>query len=519
MTTNTHPATTLDRLLAAYTEAALPATAINDVCLDSRTLGAGALFLALAGSRGHGLDHIEHALAGGAAAIAYEPAEGLKVPALDLPLIPVPGLTIRAGEIAADFYNRPAERLHMTGITGTDGKTSCAWLLAQAMGELGMACGYIGTLGFGDPAALSLATHTTPDATRIQHWLARIADSGFSAAAMEVSSHALAQHRTDAVAFDVAVLTQIGRDHLDYHGSDAAYAAAKRRLFAHDTLSHVVLNADDEHGAAWLAEAATRDDVTPIAYGKHGAVAERAHHVHIARVDAHADGLGVTLATHAGRTRLDTGLIGLFHAHNLAACMAVLLARGVDLADASRALSAATTVPGRMERIAGHDEAGLAAATLVVVDYAHTAGALEAALSSLRAHATGQVFCVFGCGGDRDRGKRALMGAAAGGADRVWLTDDNPRGETPADIVAEIRAGLPADWIEGSHFNIEHRRARAIAAAINAAGPADVVLIAGKGHETTQQYGSHIYPFDDRVSAAQALNARRAASGQARETS
>ena len=207
MTMKAHPATMLDQLLAAYTEAALPAEIpINDVCLDSRTLGAGALFLALAGSRGHGLDHIEHALAGGAAAIAYEPAEGLNVPTLDLPLIPVPGLTIRAGEIAADFYNRPAERLHMTGITGTDGKTSCAWLLAQAMGELGMACGYIGTLGFGDPAALSLATHTTPDATRIQHWLARIADSGFSAAAMEVSSHALAQHRTDAVAFDVACL-------------------------------------------------------------------------------------------------------------------------------------------------------------------------------------------------------------------------------------------------------------------------------------------------------------------------
>ena len=504
MQNRAHPSLPLATLLGPYTEAELSDVAVTDVCLDSRTLGAGALFLALAGTRGHGLDHIEHALAGGAAAIAYEPAEGLVLPRLDVPLVPVPGLTVRAGEIAADFYGRPSETLFTTGITGTDGKTSCAWLLARAMGELGMPCGYIGTLGFGDPARLSLATHTTPDATRIQHWLARIASSGAAAAAMEVSSHALAQHRTDAVAFDVAVLTQIGRDHLDYHGSDAAYVAAKRRLFEHETLSHVVLNADDANGRAWLDAAGQRSGLTPIAYGKTYDVTGYGAYVHIRSVDAHAGGLGLQLATHAGTAHLDTALIGLFHAYNLAACMAVLLARGIDLDRACRALSSVDGVPGRMQRIDG----GRDAAPLVIVDYAHTAGALEAALASVRAHANGRVFCVFGCGGDRDRGKRALMGAAAGAADRVWLTDDNPRGETPADIVAEIRGGLPAAWREGEQFVIEHRRARAIAAAIDAAGPDDVVLIAGKGHETTQQYGSHIYTFDDRDVATRVLGAK-----------
>ena len=503
MQSRAHPSLPLATLLGPYTEAELADVAVTDVCLDSRTLAAGALFLALAGTRGHGLDHIEHALAGGAAAIAYEPADGLVLPRSDVPLVPVPGLTIRAGEIAADFYGRPSDTLFTTGITGTDGKTSCAWLLARAMGALDMPCGYIGTLGFGDPAHLSLATHTTPDATRIQHWLARIAAGGATAAAMEVSSHALAQHRTDAVAFDVAVLTQISRDHLDYHGSDAAYVAAKRRLFEHDSLSHVVLNADDANGRAWLDAAGQRASVTPVAYGKAQHVTAHGAHVHIQSVDAHADGLFVTLATHAGVTRLDTALIGLFHAHNLAACMAVLLARGIDLDQAAQALSSVDGVPGRMQRI----DAPRDGAPLVIVDYAHTAGALEAALASVRAHANGRVFCVFGCGGDRDRGKRALMGTAAGAADRVWLTDDNPRGEAPADIVTEIRDGLPAAWREGEQFFVEHRRARAIAAAIDAAGPEDVVLIAGKGHETTQQYGSHIYTFDDRDVAARVLTA------------
>lgn len=495
----------LGELLSGFATPDAADRMIKDVVLDSRSAVPGALFLACAGEGGHGLSHASHAIAGGAVAIAWEPAPGHETPPeLAVPTIAIPELGRRAGRIAARFYGQPAESLFTVGVTGTDGKTSCAWLIARALAGAGQRCGYLGTLGFGEPDDLALATHTTPDAARIQHWLARMQAAGDRAAALEVSSHALAQHRTDAVAFDVAVLTQIGRDHLDYHGSDKAYVAAKRRLFDAAGLQFVVLNADDAHGAAWLDEFADREDVRPIAYGESASVGGQALYVRIADVTAHDAGLTVMLVTHAGTATLDTGLIGRFNAHNLAACLAVLLARGIALDVATLALGEIQSVPGRMERI----PAAGGQAPLVIVDYAHTAGALKAALAGARAHASNRLFCVFGCGGDRDRGKRALMGAAAAvSADRLWLTDDNPRSEDPAAIVAEIIAGLPAEWQPGTHYDVVHRRAEAIAAAVSAAGPGDVVLVAGKGHETTQRYGSHIYEFDDRVAARRALEA------------
>ncbi|RJS92229.1 UDP-N-acetylmuramoyl-L-alanyl-D-glutamate--2,6-diaminopimelate ligase [Salinisphaera sp. Q1T1-3] len=489
-------------LLAGFIDHGVPEATVRDVVIDSRAAVPGALFLACAGEAGHGLEHAEHALAAGACAIVYDPAGVHTPPGFDVPMMALGDLSARAGEIAARFYGRPSESLFVAGVTGTDGKTSCAWLIAQAMRHVDQACGYLGTLGFGDPSDLALATHTTPDATRIQHWLARMVAADYTAAALEVSSHALAQKRADAVAFDVAVLTQIGRDHLDYHGDDAAYVAAKRRLFDQAGVRHVVLNADDAHGRDWLVEFGGRPGPAPLAYGRHESVPDHAHFVHVTAVEAHPDGLRVHVHTHVGEADLVTGLVGLFHAANLAACLGVLLVRGIALEAAVAALSQVATVPGRMERIAGPR----VEAPLVIVDYAHTAGALEAALEGVRAHARGRVHCVFGCGGDRDRGKRALMGTVAARlADYLWLTDDNPRGEAPEAIVAEITAGLPADWQAPSHYRIEHKRRRAIAAAIAAAGPGDVVLIAGKGHETTQQYGPHIYEFDDRVVAGRAL--------------
>lgn len=486
------PRRALPSLLAGMVDAA-PAINVADVAIDSRRVGRDSLFLAYRGTHAHGLDHAADAVARGACAVAWD---GDSVPALDVPDIYVPDLAARASEIASRFYGEPSQRLFVAGVTGTDGKTSCAWMLSQVLGALGERCGYMGTLGFGFRDALAEATHTTPDPVGVQDWLARLLAADADAVALEVSSHALDQHRVDGVAFDVAVLTQIGRDHLDYHGDMQRYAAAKQRLFGFPGLECAVLNGDDAHGRAWLA--ALDSTVTPVVYGFGDVAALTTRYVRIVAVRPHADGLALDLDTSWGRARVDSTLIGHFNAMNLAAVLAVMLARDVTLDAAVAALAQITTVPGRMQRIDARAEQ-----PLVVVDYAHTPGALTHALAAVRAHADARVLCVFGCGGDRDRGKRALMGAAAGVADAVWLTDDNPRSEDSAAIVAEILGGMA----DTSRVTVEHDRRRAIRAAIAAAGSNDVVLIAGKGHETTQQVGSERRTFDDRTEARRALEA------------
>lgn len=490
----------LAQLLAGYGVSGVPDLGVFDVVIDSRQVSPGTLFAACAGDRGHGLEYADQAAAAGAAAVLWEP-DGRDGPGAALPAVAVPELSMRVGEIAARLYTAPSENLFVAGVTGTDGKTSCAWLIARALNALDSSCGYFGTLGFGNLDDLAEATHTTPDAARVQRWLARLVAAEHEAAALEVSSHALAQHRTDAVAFDVAVLTQIGRDHLDYHGDQAAYIAAKRRLFDAPGLGAAVLNADDAVGCDWLAR--PTDGVARIAYGRSAKACGALRFVQIERVAPRTDGLIVDFATHLGGARLASRLVGAFNAWNLAATLAVLLARDVPLAEAVEALATVPTVPGRMERV---DEGG--DQPLVIVDYAHTPGALEAALSALAAHVDGRLLCVFGCGGDRDRGKRASMGAiTARHAARFWITDDNPRSEDPAAIVADILDGIPATTTAASRYTIVHGRDRAITAAIGEAGPADGVLIAGKGHESTQQYGDDIFCFDDRVAARHALEA------------
>jgi len=485
---------TLQALLAGMSADAVPDVDITRVAVDSRSVAADTLFLAFAGSRAHGLDHVDEAVERGAVAVAWDHDTA---PQLDVPAVRVPDLAAQASRIAARAYDHPAEQLFVTGVTGTDGKTSCAWLLAQALQVLDMPCGYLGTLGFGLPADLAEATHTTPDAVAAQEWLARLVAAGADAVAFEVSSHALDQHRVAGVAFDVAVLTQIGRDHLDYHGDEQAYAAAKKRLFETDGLQYAVLNADDAHGRAWLD--ALDPGVTPIVYGFGDVSALASQYVALTAVHTRADGLSLDLDTHCGAARIESTLVGRFNAANLAAVMAVLLARGVPVERAASALGGVATVPGRMERIAVCSDQ-----PLVVVDYAHTPSALEAALRAVAEHAAARVLCVFGCGGDRDTGKRPLMGAAAARhADAIWLTDDNPRNEAPETIVNAVRAGIP----DGARVRVIHDRAAAIADAIASAGPGDVVLIAGKGHETTQQVGSARRAFDDRVVARDVLEA------------
>ncbi len=469
---------------------------ITGVALDSRELRPGEAFLALAGTRSHGLAHAPEALAHGAAAVLYEPtlrlsAELRALAGIRVPLLPVPDLRARAGELAARFLGEPARALWTVGVTGTDGKTSCAWFVAHALQAVGERCGLIGTLGAGFPDALRDQGHTTPDAVRLQRLLAGLRDAGARAAAMEVSSHALDQQRADAAEFDTAVFTNLGRDHLDYHGSAEAYAAAKARLFALPSVRHRVINLDDPFGRELAARHAGRG---LIPYGEAPEVAVRgnAGWVRIRRAEPTPAGLAVAFDTPQGPVAVETGLLGRFQAWNLAAVLGVLLARGIEFDRLGEALAGLRTVPGRMEPFPVPD------GPLLVVDYAHTPQALGAALASLRRHVPGRLWCVFGAGGDRDAGKRPEMGAvAARHADRVILTSDNPRSEDPAAILEQIRQGIPAGFPVTRILDREEAIRRAAAEA----GPGDAVLIAGKGHETWQEIAGARRPFSDRALA------------------
>jgi UDP-N-acetylmuramoyl-L-alanyl-D-glutamate--2,6-diaminopimelate ligase len=478
----------LSELVAGFAPDA-PDLPIRDLTLDSRHVREGGLFLACHGTKQHGLQFLPQALQRGAAAVLWEPAPGVTPPPAAVPVLAVEGLTRRAGEIAARFFGHPSQQLHCIGITGTDGKTSTAWLLAQALDALGTQCLYVGTLGTGRIGNVAPGDQTTPDPVNLQRALRAALDDGAQAAAMEVSSHALDQARVAGMRFHTAVLTNVGRDHLDYHGTLPRYAAAKQKLFTDFDVQARVLNRDDATGAAWLRELATRAP-RPTVYGLDGD--DPVGRFAIGRgVQLRPDGLAFEVTTHAGPTRIDSRLLGRFNAYNLLAALAALLEKGVPLAAAAASLSQASTVPGRIEGFRGPK-----VQALVVVDYAHTPQALAQVLQAARAHCRATMWCVFGCGGDRDRGKRPLMGqAAALYADRVFVTDDNPRSEDPAAIVREIQAGFPP----GYQASVIHDRARAIETAVRQAGPDDVVVVAGKGHEDYQLYGAERRSFSDRA--------------------
>ncbi|MGH8528500.1 MAG: UDP-N-acetylmuramoyl-L-alanyl-D-glutamate--2,6-diaminopimelate ligase [Nevskiales bacterium] len=483
----------LPDLLAGWASA-VPDLEIGAVAVDSREVTPGALFLACQGGHSHGLAHLDEAFRRGATAVAWEPAAGVKPPRADLPNIEVPALSARVGEIAARMFDAPSTRLFVVGITGTDGKTSTAHLISQALAQLGTRCGYLGTLGYGFLGALAPATHTTPDAVQLQRWLARLLASGAQAVALEASSHALDQSRVNGVQFDVAVLTNVTRDHLDYHGDVSRYAAAKRKLFAMPGLRTAIMNQDDACGAEWLRDLA--GNIDGVAYG----IGSSAHpaalrHVLADEPELTAQGLRLYVRSSWGEGVLDSALLGRFNAYNLLAALAVLLEKGEPLPRALAALNRAVTVPGRMQALRRPGK------PLVVVDYAHTPEAVTQALRAARAHCSGKLVCVFGCGGDRDRGKRPLMAqAVAQAADLAVVTDDNPRSEAPQAIVRDIVAGLPPSF----PYEIQHDRGKAIRQAIAAAAARDVVLIAGKGHEDYQIYGAERRHFSD-VETAQAL--------------
>ncbi len=464
---------------------------------DSRRVQPGDVFVAFPGAQADGRDFIAQAVAKGAAAVLAEPGvpESTKVGAGATPILEVEGLASVSGDIAHLVYGRPSEHLWLVGITGTNGKTSVSQWIAQAMNFLQHRCAVIGTLGNGFLDALDASPNTTPDAITLHAALARFVAQGADACAMEVSSIGLDQGRVNGAAFDVAVFTNLTRDHLEYHHSMTAYAVAKERLFLRPGLAAVVLNLDDPFGVELAAKLAGRMRV--IGYALDAAddsgVDEmlRAENLEMGAAGIEFDVHGVHFAA---------PVVGRFNASNLLAVIGALLMRGERLQDIAAALRSIQPPPGRMQALGGSKQ------PLVVVDYAHTPDALQKALGVLRETAAargGRLVCVFGCGGERDPGKRPQMGVVAEAlADRVVVTSDNPRREDPQAIIDDILGGMQRPPL------VEPDRARAIADAVAAADERDVILLAGKGHEPYQEIAGVRHPFSDLDAAKSALERR-----------
>jgi UDP-N-acetylmuramoyl-L-alanyl-D-glutamate--2,6-diaminopimelate ligase len=470
---------------------------IAGLALDSREVRPGDVFFACAGARVSGAAFIPDAVAAGAVAVLHDSSDASAAAArVSVPLVAIDGLRERIGPIAARFHGEPSRGLTVIGITGTNGKTSCAHYLAQALAAGGDRCGLIGTLGYGEPGALRPGLHTTPDALTLQAELARLRDAGVGHVAIEVSSHALEQHRTAGTRFSGAIFTNLGHDHLDYHADLGAYGLAKKKLFMMPGLRFAAINRDDAFGRELIG--GLMPDIRCVACGLGDAAAGLGAHFHIdaVKVALSDAGLALDVASSWGEGRLEAPLLGRFNARNALLALAALLMIDIPFDEALARLSAVRPVPGRMERFGGGRH------PLVIVDYAHTPDALAEALEALRPHCRGRLWCVFGCGGNRDRAKRPLMGGiAARLADRVVLTSDNPRDEDPDAIIAAIRAGTDrADGVE-----TVADRARAIRATVAAATAGDVVLIAGKGHEDYQIVGDRRLPFSDQAEVAAAL--------------
>lgn len=494
----------LNELLTGLVHLPLDANRIvNGLCLDSRVLRVGDIFIALNSwcSTGHDAGaFIDEAIARGAQAVLWQSEADLPVVALGwrmaargekIPLIAIAGLASKLGLIADRFYAEPSKYLSITGITGTNGKTSISQYLAQCLAE-DHNCGIMGTLGAGVMKAgmtepeLQQTGYTTPDALHSHQWLSEMQAQAVAEISMEVSSHALAQGRVNEIRFDCAVFTNLSRDHLDYHGDMQTYAQVKAGLFAMPGLKQAVINVDDAYGRKLVAELADKTELSIIRYGlqEQNQIDVLAQNL---RLDA--QGMSMQVETPWGSSPLRVPLLGRFNASNVLAVLAVLGQKGLPLKQIITRLQTLKPVAGRMQCLGGGDEQ-----PLIVVDYAHTPDALEQALLALREHARGQCWCVFGCGGDRDQGKRALMGGVAARlADRIILTNDNPRSEAPETILTDIQQGIGGD----KTFMLEADRAAAIALAIAQAQIGDVVLIAGKGHENYQIIGAEKRPFSD----------------------
>lgn len=492
------PCLSLSQLLAGFAQ--VPAgldRPITGLSSDSRQVSKGDLFLATQGLQRHGLEFLEAVPKAQVAAVVWEPPYGgSMIIDNDLPLLAVEGLSHKVGLIASRFYGHPSQSVPVVGITGTDGKTSCAHFIAQSLHQPQYPCGIIGTLGYGTYGQVKPASHTTPDALTLQRLLADMHEQGVRQVVMEISSHALEQRRVAGLTFAVAVLTNLTRDHLDYHGDLVAYASAKRRLFLSPGLGCAVLNLDDAFGLDLITGLAAQ--TRPIGYGlgnrTRGGLDD---FIWGEDLKLSPTGLQLRIISSWGEGIIRTPLLGRFNASNVLATLATLLALEISFPEALERLSQLTTVPGRMERFGGKTGQPLA-----VVDYAHTPHSLEQVLSTLREHARGRLWCVFGCGGDRDPGKRPQMGTVTEHyADQIIVTDDNPRTEDPQKIICDILAGME----HPERTQVIRERGKAIVQALAEAGEGDIVLIAGKGHEDYQLLGTEKIPFSDRAVVRQWL--------------
>jgi len=476
---------------------------ISRLVTDSRLLSAGDTFVAYPGGQVDGRDFIEQAIASGANAVLWEAKNFIWDEGWQVPNMAIENLRGDAGGIANYVYHTPSEKLWMVGVTGTNGKTTCAHLIARAMNALGRKSALMGTLGNGFPGELKPTMNTTPEAISVHGLLADYVQEGAKSTVMEVSSHALAQGRVDGVQYDVALLTNLSRDHLDFHGDMDSYCSAKRRLFDWVKLKYAVLNLDDAFGGG-LAESLRDTQVEVIGYGMSEEALRLAERLGIRMVfgkGLHMDEQGMRLNIHSswGGEEMHSRMIGRFNAANLLASLAVLLVSGIELHAAARELEMQKAVSGRMQTLGGKGK------PTVVVDYAHTPDALEKVLQALRevtASAGGRLICVFGCGGDRDRGKRPMMGTVASAiADECVFTSDNPRSESTRAIIDAILFG-----VQGDAYRIVEDRAQAIIRAIATARPEDTILVAGKGHEDYQEVSGVKYPFSDSEVVRRALS-------------
>lgn len=473
-------------LLATLDIASDNMTEISEMVIDSRKASKGVLFCAYKGVVADGRDYLLQAQEQGASAILYD-ANDFELPSnIAIPVIAVAGLQAKVGRLAHEFFGRACDEMQVFGVTGTNGKTTCCYLLTQALTHLGMQAAMIGTVGVGKLDSLQSADHTTPDPIALHKTLASFKAQGITQVCMEVSSHALDQGRVNGVQFFCTLFTNLSHDHLDYHGDMATYSAAKQRLFTEFSSELVITNASDSLGSS-LIDVANAEFI--VSYGQGG-------DVYADEVELGADGIQFVFEGNGVDFAANTPLIGAVNIPNIEMLVATLLALSVSVEDIQSILASLVAAPGRMELYRAH----AADSVSVVVDYAHTPDALEKALLSVKEHCKGQLWCVFGCGGERDQDKRPVMGAAADAhADKVIVTNDNPRSEDAESIAKHIVNGISGD------HQVILDRTEAIAASIERAGSNDWILIAGKGHEATQQIGDQLLAFSDREQVQSAL--------------
>jgi len=460
---------------------------ISGLTLDSRSVKKNSLFLAVKGTHLDGRQYIQDAISRGAAAVLLESESSSVSFQSHVPLIPVKHLQQSLGMLAACFYEYPSKKLRMIGITGTSGKTSCSHFIAECLQSFNVSCGIIGTLGSGFYGAIGSAGLTTPDAVTLQSTLHDFVQQGAEAVAMEVSSHSIAQGRINSIEFEMGIFTNLSQDHLDYHGDMKSYAAVKHRFLAEMPMKHIIINADDSHGLQWINELSLHKSV--VAYGtEKSRTPADVLFVHADNIEPTPHGIRASVRSPWGEAEISLPLMGQFNLSNSLAVLSALCAYGIPFNDAVHSLLQLKAVPGRMQTLGGGNR------PLVVVDYAHKPDALEKVLQTLRTHTEGKLWCVFGCGGERDRGKRPLMAKIAETlADQVIVTNDNPRHEKPEDIVAEILRGFS----HPERVTILLNRSKAIENSIQWAKSRDCILIAGKGAEHYQQVGDEKIPFDD----------------------